>query len=489
MAATLLEDTPVNLINRKSILLVEDQAITALAQKQVLENHGYDVIIAKNGPRALELVDSNREIDLVLMDIDLGRGMDGAETAKQILDNHYLPLIFLTGHTDPETVKKTEDIMSCGYVVKEQGEHVLIASIRMVITHFEERKERISQEREEAARESERKYKMLFQSSPLGIIYFDNGGRIIRLNPQAVENLGGVHEDFEGIHITDLFPGEQGEVYLERINQSLDTDDTLIYEDHVILPVGERCMKSRLTRVTGPDGEVTGVQIITVDITEREEAARESERALAEKETLLRELYHRTKNNMQVINALLDLQSDYFCDDNITAVLAETKQRIHAMSLVHQKLYEARDLSRINLREYIEDLASFLMACYNISEGRIALVMDLTELQVSLDAAVPCGLVLNELLSNALKHAFPNDRDGEIAITLCRAPNGNITLTVADNGAGMPAGFDPRKHGRLGLQNIFTLCEYQLEGTAVFDTDRGVTCRIEFNDELYKTRI
>ena len=211
--------------------------------------------------------------------------------------------------------------------------------------------------------------------------------------------------------------------------------------------------------------------------------------ALAEKTTLLQELYHRTNNTMQVISALLELQSGYSDDDRVHQMFAETRNRIQAMALVHQKLYQSKDLSRINLQDYIQDLTVFLVKNYQWMTRRIKLFYELEEVMVLIDTAIPCGIILNELISNSLKYAFPEDRSGEIRIFLRRDSAGDIKLKVSDNGVGVPSDFDIKQQKRLGLSNVIALGENQLHGKVDFLMENGFSCQICFKDNLYKARI
>ncbi len=234
------------------------------------------------------------------------------------------------------------------------------------------------------------------------------------------------------------------------------------------------------------------VEIVGVsrDITARKQAEDQLKKSLAEKDTLLRELYHRTKNNMGVINAILGLQASYLNDENLQKALEETQGRICSMSLVHQKLYETRDLSHINLKEYILELIKLISDGYSIKPGKVTFVADMEDVFVLIDTAIPCGLILNELFTNAFKYAFPAERVGQVKTHLRRLENGEIELGVADNGVGLPAGFDPRQGGSMGLQIIFALAENQLKSRVVdFKSGEGVSCHLVFQDNLYHSRV
>ncbi len=225
------------------------------------------------------------------------------------------------------------------------------------------------------------------------------------------------------------------------------------------------------------------------DITERKYASDQLKQTLAEKEALLRELYHRTKNNMSVINSLLDLQSMFVQDERLKSAFAASRGRIRAMSLVHEKLYSSSDLSRLNLKEYVQDLVDLLRQIYVRVPGRLSMQTELEDVYVLIDTAIPCGLVLNELLTNALKHAFPGGRSGVIRVTLQRMDSGEIYLAVSDDGVGMPPGFAPRQDGQMGMQMIFALAESQLRARVSFCTTPGVACQLVFEDNLYFARV
>lgn len=225
------------------------------------------------------------------------------------------------------------------------------------------------------------------------------------------------------------------------------------------------------------------------DITERLRSEAQIKNSLAEKETLLRELYHRTKNNMAVIIALLDLQSATFEDDRLLQAFLEAKNRVRSMALVHQKLYDAQDLSRINLKEYITDLVQLLMRTYSVSASKISVVSEMEDVFVLIDSAIPCGLIINELVSNSLKYAFPAGATGEITIGLQRAANNEICLVIADNGIGMSPQFNFRRDGHLGLQTVFSLAEKQLHGRVDFSATSGVSFQLTFQDIYYQVRI
>jgi PAS domain S-box-containing protein len=225
------------------------------------------------------------------------------------------------------------------------------------------------------------------------------------------------------------------------------------------------------------------------DITDRKNAENLLKAAYHEKETLLRELYHRTKNNMQVISALLSLESDNIHDPQVQGIFKDMENRIKSMALVHQMLYQSQSLSSINLKEYIGDLAGLLSQSYEFEAKDIEIALDLEDVPVLIDTAIPCGLLINELISNAFKHAFPENRSGKITISLRQSPEKDISIKVSDNGIGVPEGFDFREQESLGVQTILALAEHQLQGKVTFINLGGISCLVEFKDAIYEARI
>lgn len=236
-------------------------------------------------------------------------------------------------------------------------------------------------------------------------------------------------------------------------------------------------------------GVICGLRGTAQNVTDRMLAERELRASLEEKDTLLRELYHRTKNNMQVICSLLSLESSRTRNEELLRVLKETGGRIRAMALVHQKLYQSQNLSRIDLQEYVAELTELLDRSFKGPARGIRTTLFTESVFVSIDVAIPCGLLLNELVTNAQKHAFPAGRPGEIQVTLRRQECGPIELKVRDDGVGVRPEFDLRRDAHLGLQSVSAICEHQLRGKVELSSDHGLCCRICFRDVPENVRV
>jgi len=199
---------------------------------------------------------------------------------------------------------------------------------------------------------------------------------------------------------------------------------------------------------------------------------------LREKEVLLREIHHRVKNNLQVISSLLNLQAASLSDPQALEMLKESQNRVRSMALVHDQLHRSRDLSRIGFREYVTNLCASLFSSYGVDSARIALRVDVEDIALPIDAAIPCGLIVHELVSNSLKHAFPGERRGEIFIRLKSQPPRGTVLTVADNGIGLPESVDVATANSLGLRLVRILAG-QIEAPVRQRSGGGTAFEIE----------
>lgn len=215
------------------------------------------------------------------------------------------------------------------------------------------------------------------------------------------------------------------------------------------------------------------------DISERKRADDQIKTSLKEKEVMLKEIHHRVKNNLQIIISLLRLQASTIADPKTLAALADSRNRIRSMALIHEKLYQSNDLAHINFASYVQNLASEIFASYGIDAIAVQLRLDITDIAMSVDRAIPCGLIINELLSNALKYAFPDQQAGEVFIEMYRTPYGNYRLTIGDNGIGLPEDFDFQQASSLGL-NIVQNLVLQLSGSIVLERRQGTVFRITF---------
>lgn len=253
-------------------------------------------------------------------------------------------------------------------------------------------------------------------------------------------------------------------------------------EDRIVTPEGEiRNVKIVGEPIYDVNKNVIGLQGTLQDITDIKRINDELLKSLNEKELILKEIHHRVKNNLQVVSSLLRLQSDSITDKAAIGYLKMSEQRVKSMALIHQQLYRTKDLSRIDFREYLEDLCNYLFFAYDISFSRISLKIDVEDIFFGIDTALPCGLIVNELVTNSIKHAFPDYSVGTLHVKLSREVTGKYNLIIQDDGKGTGT-VDFTNTSTLGMELVRTLTE-QLEGEITVEPENGTKITITFFDQ------
>jgi PAS domain S-box-containing protein len=317
-------------------------------------------------------------------------------------------------------------------------------------------------------------------SSHDAIIGISLDGTILNWNSGAERVFGYTATEARGQPYNFLLPpdrlGEMGEL-LERLKRGERIEQ---YETARVRKDDKQIDVSlTLSPVKDASGRTTAASIVVRDVTEHKAAEEQIRSSLKEKEVLLKEIHHRVKNNLQIISSLLNLQSGYIQDARALEVFKEGQSRVRSMALIHEKLYQSKDLARVDFSEYVRNLTAYLFRSYEMNSGRVGLTIQAEDVMLAVDAAIPCGLIINELVSNSLKHAFAGGRSGEISITLRPENEGRLTLVVADNGGGLPADLDPRNSSSLGLQLVNTLAR-QLGGSIEITNGSGAEFKITF---------
>lgn len=214
------------------------------------------------------------------------------------------------------------------------------------------------------------------------------------------------------------------------------------------------------------------------DITDLKAAEEELKQNVHQKEVLLKEVHHRVKNNLQVISSILNLQTGYISDTSTLEIIKECQDRIKSMAFIHESLYQSVDLAQVNFSEYLQNLTNNLKYSYMTPDRNIDLTFDIENISLSLDSAIPCGLIVNELVSNCFKYAFKNQSKGTIRIEL-RKENNNKKLVVHDSGVGLPKDLNIETNDSLGLQLVWTLVD-QIDGKIDYEYTQGSKFVINF---------
>jgi PAS domain S-box-containing protein len=306
------------------------------------------------------------------------------------------------------------------------------------------------------------------------LTWSDEVYRIFGLRPQE---FGATYEAFlERVHPDDRAGVD--EAYSGSVQEGKDS-----YEiEHRVVrkDTGEaRWVLEKCQHIRDKTGRITRSLGMVLDITERKQAEERTKTTLREKEVLLKEIHHRVKNNMQVISSLVSLQAEGSEDETVRKLLRDVTDRVRSMALVHEKLYQSSDLARVDFAEYARTLLGHLWRAHGAYALGIRLELDLEPMSLAVDAAVPCGLILNELAANALKHAFPRGSSGQVAVSLHGGAEGRVWLRVRDDGVGFPVGFDWRKAHSLGLRLVQMLTG-QLGGSAEVEGGEGTAFEIAF---------
>src|SRR4030095_205779 len=234
------------------------------------------------------------------------------------------------------------------------------------------------------------------------------------------------------------------------------------------------------------DGGISYLSGILIDVTERKVSERKISQSLKEKELLLKEIHHRVKNNLQVVSSLLKLQSGYVKDNPSYDILLDSQNRVRSMALVHQKLYQSKDFSQIDFSEYIKQLTVHLSHVFKPKMHDVEISVSSGSVNLSIDLAIPCGLIINELVSNSLKYAFTEGKPGKINIELVQQGDNTFSLTVCDNGKGLPEGLNFRNTSSLGLQLVNTLVG-QIDGKIEMENHQGACFKIKFEYKASRT--
>ncbi len=267
----------------------------------------------------------------------------------------------------------------------------------------------------------------------------------------------------------------------ENIKQYLKKGVTTeVYEEYRII-TSEKNIKwvsTRIFPIADKNGVIYRITGISEDITARKNAEEVINSSLEEKEILLKEIHHRVKNNLQVIYSILGLQANYIKDETYLNILRESQQRIKSMAIIHEKLYQSKDLAKINFQEYVTNLTNTLYETYRYSNQNLEIKINVEKIFLGIDSAIPCGLIINEIFSNSLKHAFSGINNGEITISF-NQENDYFYLIIKDNGIGLPENFDIKKAKSLGLKLISTLIK-QIKGHLELNGNNGTEFKISF---------
>lgn len=422
---------------------------------------------------------SNRLMGLLCFDAPQPRRWSNHEIGTLVVITQYLSIIIKNADAQQERDRAE--------LALQQAHHELELRVQNRTAELakanEELKTEISERRrvEESLRQSEERLRFALNAADMlawdwnvltdEISQSNNADVVIGLPPDT--QLKTATEFFNLIH-----PGDRDQV-LQSLQQALSNKNLYSAEFRIIRPDNSICWIANKGRVSCNDvGEAIRVSGVLRDITEQKQIADQIQASLVEKEVLLKEIHHRVKNNLQIISSLLSLQSEYIEDQQTLAILKAGENRVASMAMIHEQLYQSKDLAKIDLVEYLQNLVANLFSSYDVNSQKIALHLNIENIQLCLDVAIPCGLIINELISNSLKHAFPDNQEGNIYIKLSTADK-QYCLNIRDDGVGIPQDINPSNTDSLGLQIVAALTQ-QLEGSLEINNNNGTEFQIIF---------
>jgi len=337
-------------------------------------------------------------------------------------------------------------------------------------------------ELEHALRQSEERFRRVVEAAPNAMVMVSAAGQIEMVNAQAERMFGYDRAELLGAGVEMLVPlgfrghhpGLRAAFFSDLQSRPMGAGRDLyaLRKDGTEFPV-----EIGLNPLETEDGMMVLSSI--VDISDRKQKEERIQMALKEKDILLREIHHRVKNNLQIVHSLLDLQSARLDDETVLDMLRDSQNRIRSMALIHQTLYQSKDFARVDFSHFLESLVSTLVSSYSADTARLDLQVMTDGVSLPLSTAIPCGLILNELIANAIKHGFPDGRSGEIRIALKRDQNDHVLLSVSDNGVGIPDDLVIEATHTLGLQLVNLLAD-QIGGQLTVNRTRPTMFVLRF---------
>jgi PAS domain S-box-containing protein len=337
------------------------------------------------------------------------------------------------------------------------------------------------EQKDNKLQESQQKFRSVADSAVDGIITTDNNGKIVLFNPSLENMFGYGIDEIKGKHVTILMPGRYKKQFVNNLEKFKSTGkhefDRKTFKSIGLKKDGTE-FPFEISIATWGSKENKFTTSIIRDVTERQINEKKLQNSLNEKELLLKEIHHRVKNNLMIISSLLNLQSRYIKDEESKNIFKESQNRTRSMALIHERLYQSTDLKRIDFGDYIQTLSNDLYNTYVMDKTLISLNVDVKDIMLDIDISIPLGLIINELVTNCLKHAFPDGESGKIDIKF-QILNNEYQLQVKDDGIGFPEDIEYKNTNSLGLRLVISLTE-QIDGEIELNNTSGTSFKIIF---------
>ncbi len=419
-----------------NILIVDDNPTNLAVIVDYLEDSGLTILVSQDGESSLRRAKYAKP-GIILLDV-LMPGIDGYETCQRLKtdpETKDIPVIFMTALSSRENKVKGFSVGAVDYVTKPIQPEEVLARIKL---HLQ-----LRYMTQTLARQNELLTEEIGQRKIVE-------ARLHKINARLQQE------------VRDRLVAEKA---LSQLNEEL-----------------EKRVEQRTIQLQESN------QLLQQEVIERKHAESKLINSLAEKEVLLKEIYHRVKNNLLVVSSMLEIQTNCIEDPDIIRMFQHSQHRIHSMALVHEQLYRSQNLKELDLSKYIAALINKLSDSYDIGEQGINLLLNTETIHLNIETAHCCGLIINELIANALEHAFPKSKHGNVWISLQKDENMQIVLKVQDDGVGVPQDFDFRNTESLGLKLVCILTK-QIEGKIELSTSDGTCFTITFSELDYCDRL
>ncbi len=456
-------------VDCRRILLVEDDPATAELVSRTLKRSGFSVEVAEGveaGLKALNDPESD-EYAALLLDYRLpdGEPWQVADVAQSRVPE--VPVIFVTGMSDENVAIEALRRGFADYVKKSDGFWNELPAVLERVARLNRIKGRLD--------ETSALMSAVVEHSSDLVAVASGEGKLVYVSPVCLTLLGRDSAELVGCWWMEIVVPEDRD-QLQGMFAGLEENSHQQATLHCRHKDGAiSWVEARVARLKATSSGQPMIVLTLHDVTVQRAHEAKMEASLREKEVLVREIYHRVKNNLQVIQSLLKMRARLLPEGETRTAIDSTVQRVYAMGLVHERLYRMEDLARLSLSGYLRDLFNGVVASSSTQPGQIKLQLDIEDLPLTLDLAVPFGLLANELLSNCLKHGFPDGRRGKVEISIHRLEAG-VRMVVQDDGVGLPKGFKSDACPSMGLKLAASLA-HQLGGSLQFTSCKG--CRIE----------
>jgi PAS domain S-box-containing protein len=461
-----------------TVLFVDDEPVLRDVSKRFLERDKDLVVETSASAREALGILKKKKYDIIVSDYEMPV-VDGIAFLKQLRgDGNTTPFIIFSGKGREEVVIEALNNGADFYIQKGGDPKAQFVELKNQIQHIDQRKRA-----EAALLQSEARYRLITDNMSDSVWLMDKKYRLTYITPSSERKRGFSQKELLempfGKHLTP-----ESQKFFEKRYAETFTDERLAQADLPVSVTTELEFRNKddstywsettLSLIRDGAGKPFGFVGMARDVTERKKAEEKILASLHEKEILLREIHHRVKNNLQIIASLLYLQSINITDSFTMDILTESRSRVKSMALIHEKLYRSEDLAHIPFATYIESLIDNLKDAYGINDERVSIRVAITppDLSLNIETGIPCGLIVNELISNSLKHAFKGSKKGAISITMQQTAPHDYTMIISDNGPGFPHDIDFRNTTSLGLQLVNNLVA-QLEGDISLDCSNG----------------